>query len=73
VRIAWAERQHGNADLRAYGALLVSSDIRAGVVTYVRIVSEKGKPCTLVKAIVSAMKVAVGGAQPRLPARRFPV
>jgi hypothetical protein len=35
-------------DLRAYGALLVSSDIRKGAVTYVRIVSEKGKAFTLV-------------------------
>jgi alpha-L-fucosidase 2 len=35
-------------DLRAYGALLVSSDVRKAGVSYVRIVSEKGRPCTLV-------------------------
>ena len=35
-------------DLRAFGAFLVSSDLRAGVVQYVRVVSERGLPLTLV-------------------------
>jgi alpha-L-fucosidase 2 len=35
-------------DLRAFGAFLVSSEARAGVVQYVRIVSERGQPLTLI-------------------------
>jgi len=35
-------------DLRAFGAFLVSSDVRAGVVQYLRIVSERGLPLILV-------------------------
>jgi alpha-L-fucosidase 2 len=35
-------------DLRAFGALLVSSEVRAGVVQYVRVVSERGLPLVLV-------------------------
>jgi hypothetical protein len=35
-------------DLRAFGAFLVSSDFRAGVVQYIRIVSERGLPLALV-------------------------
>jgi len=35
-------------DLRAFGAFLVSSDVRAGEVQYVRVVSERGLPLTLV-------------------------
>jgi alpha-L-fucosidase 2 len=34
-------------DLRAYGAFLVSSDVRSSVVQYVRVVSEAGGPFTL--------------------------
>jgi hypothetical protein len=34
--------------LRAFGAFLVSSDLRSGVVQYVRVVSERGLPLTLV-------------------------
>jgi alpha-L-fucosidase 2 len=34
-------------DLRAYGAFLVSSDVRADAVQYVRIVSERGGPVVL--------------------------
>ncbi|HXK19148.1 MAG TPA: hypothetical protein VNG33_15150, partial [Polyangiaceae bacterium] len=35
-------------DLRAFGAFLVSSDVRAGAVQYIRVVSERGLPLTLV-------------------------
>jgi hypothetical protein len=35
-------------DLRAFGAFLVSSDVRSDVVQYVRVVSERGLPLTLV-------------------------
>jgi len=35
-------------NIRAWGALLVSSELKGGVVKYVRIHSEKGRPCTLV-------------------------
>ncbi len=35
-------------DLRAFGAFLVSSDVRGGGVQYVRVVSERGLPLTLV-------------------------
>ena len=35
-------------DLRAFGAFLVSSDVRAGVVQYVRVVSDRGLLLTLV-------------------------
>jgi hypothetical protein len=35
-------------DLRAFGAFLVSSDIRANVVQYLRVVSERGRPVTIV-------------------------
>ena len=35
-------------DLRAFGAFLVSSEVRAGLVQYVRVVSERGLPLTLV-------------------------
>jgi alpha-L-fucosidase 2 len=35
-------------DLRAFGAFLVSSHVRAGVVQYMRVVSERGLPLTLV-------------------------
>ncbi|MCP4644440.1 MAG: hypothetical protein GY851_28615 [bacterium] len=35
-------------DLRAQGAFLVSSELAAGTVTYVRIASERGRPCVLV-------------------------
>jgi len=33
--------------LRAYGAFLVSSELKGGKVRYVNILSEKGRPCTL--------------------------
>ena len=36
------------ANLRAWGAFLVSSELKGGEVRYVRILSEKGRPCTLV-------------------------
>ena len=35
-------------DLRAYGAFLVSSDIRNNVVQFVRLISERGRPFTVV-------------------------
>jgi len=35
-------------DLRAFGAFLVSSDIRANVVQYLRVISERGRPVTIV-------------------------
>jgi hypothetical protein len=41
-----ADARFGN--LRAFGAFLVSSDVRSGVVQYVRVVSERGLPLTLV-------------------------
>ncbi len=41
-------------DLRAFGAFLVSSDVRAGAVQYVRILSERGQPLTLVNPWPSA-------------------
>jgi alpha-L-fucosidase 2 len=41
-----ADARFGN--LRAFGAFLVSSDLRSGVVQYVRVVSERGLPLTLV-------------------------
>ena len=34
-------------NLRTYGAFLVSSELKKGKVTYVKIVSEKGKVCQL--------------------------
>jgi hypothetical protein len=34
--------------LRAEGAFLVSSELKGGAVSYVKILSEKGRPCTLV-------------------------
>ncbi|MEI8372755.1 MAG: hypothetical protein WCJ35_07965 [Planctomycetota bacterium] len=34
--------------IRAWGAFLVSSSLKDGVVQYVKITSEKGRPCTLV-------------------------
>jgi hypothetical protein len=34
-------------NLRAYGAFLVSSELKAGTVQYIRIVSEKGRPATV--------------------------
>jgi alpha-L-fucosidase 2 len=35
------------ANLRAWGAFLVSSDLRSGEVQYVKIKSERGRPCTI--------------------------
>jgi len=35
-------------NLRAEGAFLVSSELKGGQVTFVKVVSEKGRPCTLV-------------------------
>jgi alpha-L-fucosidase 2 len=35
------------AGLRAWGAFLVDSELRDGVVQYVRIKSERGRPCTV--------------------------
>ena len=35
------------ANLRQFGAFLVASELKDGVVKYVRITSEKGRPCTL--------------------------
>jgi alpha-L-fucosidase 2 len=42
-------------DLRAFGAFLVSSDVRAGVVQYIRILSERGLPLALVNPWPSSM------------------
>ena len=36
------------ANLRQFGAFLVASELKGGTVKYVRISSEKGRPCTLV-------------------------
>ena len=36
------------ANLRQFGAFLVASELKGGEVRYVRITSEKGRPCTLV-------------------------
>ncbi|MEI6972806.1 MAG: hypothetical protein WCL44_14975, partial [bacterium] len=36
------------ANLRQFGAFLVASELKGGEVQYVRITSEKGRPCTLV-------------------------
>jgi alpha-L-fucosidase 2 len=35
-------------DLRAFGAFLVSGDIRANAVQYLRVISERGRPVTIV-------------------------
>ena len=35
------------ANIRAWGAFLVDSELRGGVVRYVRIKSERGRPCTV--------------------------
>jgi hypothetical protein len=48
-------------DLRAYGAFLVSSDVRKNVVQYVRIVSEHGGPAVLVNPWPSAVRVYRNG------------
>lgn len=45
-------------NLRAWGAFLVSSELKGGKVRHVRIVSERGRPCTLVNPW-PAGKVAV--------------
>ena len=49
---AHSDARFGN--LRAFGAFLVSSEVRAGVVGYVRVVSERGLPLTLVNPWPSA-------------------
>ena len=36
------------ADIRAWGAFLVSSELKGGAVRYVTLHSEQGRPCTLV-------------------------
>jgi hypothetical protein len=46
-------------DLRAFGAFLVSSDIRSNKVQYVRIISERGRPCVLINPWGAAASVHV--------------
>ena len=44
----WPEKQDARFEnLRAYGAFLVSSAIKNGKVEYIRIMSEKGRKCTI--------------------------
>jgi hypothetical protein len=47
--------------LRAYGAFLVSSELAGGEVKSVRIVSEKGQPCTVLNPWAGAVDVMRNG------------
>ena len=48
-------------DLRAYGAFLVSSDVRKNVVQYVRVVSEHGGSCVLLNPWAGTLRVYRNG------------
>ena len=48
-------------DLRAYGAFLVSSDVRKNVVQYVRVVSERGGSCVLLNPWAGTLRVYRNG------------
>jgi hypothetical protein len=49
--------------LRAYGAFLVSSELAGGEIKSVRIVSEKGQPCTVLNPWAGAVQVMRNGMQ----------
>ena len=51
-------------DLRAYGAFLVSAELKGGVIGEVRIVSEKGRDCTLVNPWVGGEVQVVRNGKP---------
>ncbi len=59
---AWpSDRDASFENLRAYGAFLVSSEKKKGVVRYIKIKSEKGRTCTIENPWMTKLLITENG------------